>query len=39
MSTDFAGEPEEDIKEDSELEVSWTRWGPKVLSKEFYQVV
>lgn len=35
MSTDFAEEPEEDIKEDFKLEGSWTRWGPKVLSKEF----
>ena len=38
MSTDFAGEAEEDIEEDFKLGGPWTRWDPKVLVKEFYQV-
>ena len=38
MSTDFAGEAEEDIAEDSKLEGPWTRWGPRVLAKQFYQL-
>ena len=33
MSTDFAGEAEEDIEEDSELVGPWTRWGPRTLAK------
>ena len=37
-STNFAGEAEEDIEEDSKLEGPWTRWGPRVLAKEFYQL-
>ena len=34
----FAREAEEDLEEDSELKGSWTRWGPKALAKEFYQL-
>ena len=26
------------IKKDSEWEIPWTRWGPRVLAKEFYQL-
>ena len=33
MSTDFAGEAEEDIEEDSGLGGPWTRWGPRTLAK------
>ena len=29
---------EEDIKEDFGLEGPWTRWGPGVLTKEFYRL-
>ena len=36
--TDFARETEEDIEKDSEMEGPWTRWGPRVLAKEFYQL-
>ena len=38
MSTDFAGEAEEHIEEDSELEGPWTKWGPRVLANKFYQL-
>ena len=38
MSADLAEEAEEDIEEDSEWEGPWTRWGPRVLAKEFYQL-
>ena len=33
-SRDFTGKAEED----PEFEGSWTRWGPNVLGKEFYQL-
>ena len=36
--TDFAGEADEDIEKDSELESPWTGWGPRVLAKEFQQL-
>ena len=32
------GTAEEDIEEDSKLEGPWTRWGPRVLAKELYQL-
>ena len=38
MNTDFAGEAEENIAEDSKLEGPWTRWGPRVLAQQFYQL-
>ena len=37
-SKDFAGEAEEDIDEDSQLEGPWTRWGSRFLAKEFYHL-
>ena len=36
--TDFARETEEDIEEDSKMEGPWTKWSPRVLAKEFYQL-
>ena len=36
-TTNFAGETE-DFEEDCEMEGPWTRWDPKVLPKEFYQL-
>ena len=35
MGTDFAGEAEEDIEENFELEGPWTRWPSKILAKNF----
>ena len=37
-TTNFAGETEEDFEVDCEMEGPWTRWDPKVLPKEFYQL-
>ena len=39
MSTDFAGQAKEDIEENSKSQGPWTRWSPRALAKEFYQLI
>ena len=38
-STDLAEEAAEDIEENSKLEGLCTKWCPRILSKEFYQLI